>query len=111
MPMVAYVDTYTSFTNQHILLNPFWSIGMQITRNYRDVQGIYEVKKVRVHQRNEDRSEPYQVIIFNDRTRWETDRGSLDPKLQMQRDMMAFVSPQSGIPFRDVQFDEDIPAR
>ncbi|MDB5389903.1 MAG: hypothetical protein JWM11_5549 [Planctomycetaceae bacterium] len=109
LAMLAYMDTYASFTEQNIILNPYWTLGQQIVRPYQDVRGIYEIKKV--HRRNHDEIEPFQVIVFTDGTRWETDRGSLDPKLQMQRDVMTFVAGKSGKPVKPVEFEEDIPAR
>lgn len=107
--MLAYADHYASFTPQGILINSFWSLGMRVNHPYGDVAGVCEVQKV--HLRNEDKLEPYQVILFKDGTRWETNRGSLEPLLQKQRDLMTLVADRSGKPLTVVNFDEDIPKK
>lgn len=101
--VVLRIDSYTAITANAIIENPFLSLGTEIVHPYASVRGVYEVR--RFHERFKDVDQPYQLIVFADGTRWETNRYTL----QQQREIMSFVAQRSGKPYQEVEFAEDIP--
>jgi len=101
------VDNFTVFTDGSIIHNPFVSLGHLAEHPYTDVRGVYEVRGV--HGRFKDINQPYQLVLFGDGTRWQSDRGAGGLKLQYQRDAIQYVSTKSGRAVIPVNFIENIP--
>jgi len=101
------VDNFTAFTDGSIIHNPVASIGRLAEHPYSDVRGLYEVGGI--HGRFKDFNQPYELVLFADGTRWQSDRGAGGPKLQYQRDAIRYVSTKSGCAVIPVNFIEDIP--
>jgi hypothetical protein len=101
------VDNFTLFTDGSIIHNPFVSIGRLAEHSYSDVRAVYEVRGI--HGRFKDINQPYQLVLFGDGTRWQSDRGAGGLKLQYQRDAIRYVSTKSGCAVTPVNFSEDIP--
>jgi hypothetical protein len=105
---VLRIDNYTAFTNQAIIDNPFWSLGVQVEHPYAAVSGVYEIRGY--HARFDDVVSPYQVIVFADGTRWESPRKTGGPKLEEQRQIVRFVAHQCSQKVQSIAFAEHIPA-
>lgn len=104
--MAFRIDEYTIFTDDAMIFSPFASLGHREVRPYTSVKGIYEVRIQ--HLRFEDKVAPYQVIVFDDGTRWESDNDSGGEKLEYQRECARFVAQKSGRPLKMVEVVEEI---
>ena len=104
---VLLVDSFTAFTDQMIIDNPVWTLGIRVERPYTDVRGVYEVGGF--HARFEDIMEPSHVIVFADGSRWETERKGEGPLLERHREIMRFVAEQNGRQVMKVDFVEELP--
>jgi hypothetical protein len=103
---VLVVDCYTAFTDEAIIDNSLWSLGVRVVHPYSSIRGTYDVQAY--HARFNDVSSPYQVIVFDDGTQWVSAQGAGGPKLEEQREILRFVARKSGRQVRPVKFIEDI---
>jgi hypothetical protein len=105
--IVLRIDTYTAFTDDAMVVSPFWSLGNEEVRPYAGVRGVYAV--ARWHGRFEDVDKPYHSIVFKDGTVWTTGDGMRAPRPESDRLFVQHIAERSGCPIRAVQFQEDIP--
>jgi hypothetical protein len=101
------IDHYSVFTNQKIIENSFFSLGVENVHSYSEVQAVYEVRGY--HARFYDVEAPYHLIRFTDGTTWESEQESKEAKLGYQRSIAYFVAEKSGTSLQHVAFREDIP--
>lgn len=105
--IVLRIDTYTAFTNDAMVVNPFWSLGQEEIHPYRDVRAIYAVAGY--HARFQDVDKPCYALVFADGMLWTTGDGMRAPRMEEDRQFIEHIAQRSGRPIRPIRFLEDVP--
>jgi hypothetical protein len=104
--IVLRIDTYTAFTNDAMVVSPFWTVGKEEIQPYRHVRGVYAVSSWHAHFH--DVEKPRHALVFADGTVWTTADCMRAPRPETDRLFIQHVAERSGCPIRPIRFLEDI---